>query len=65
MSIIAQPPIKPDRRWASPRIIFIGLCAVIAVAPLPFGSARPLAWDIAGLAIALLMAMSPSRCGII
>ncbi len=61
MSTTAQPPTKPDRQWSSPRVIFTGLCAVIATAPLPFGSARPLAWDIAGLAIALLMAMSLAR----
>ncbi len=36
-------------------IVFLGLCAVAALAPLPFGLARPLAWDAAGLAVALLL----------
>lgn len=35
--------------------VFWALLAVIAVAPAPLGSARPLAWEILGLAVALLL----------
>lgn len=35
--------------------IFWGLLAVVALAPLPLGAARPLAWEILGLAVALLL----------
>lgn len=35
--------------------IFWALLAVIAVAPAPLGSARPLAWEILGIAVALLL----------
>lgn len=35
--------------------IFIGLCVVVALAPLPLGAGRPLAWDALGLATAGLL----------
>jgi len=53
----SQPVIKP----ASPAhsritaLIFGGLCTIVVLAPLPLGSARPLAWDVLALAVALLL----------
>ncbi len=46
--------------WASilERVVFAAFVAVVALAPLPFGSARPLAWDGLGLAIAVLLVLS-------
>jgi O-antigen ligase len=38
--------------------IFLALCAVVALAPLPLGSARPLAWDIMALFVGLLLILS-------
>jgi O-antigen ligase len=38
--------------------LFIALCTIIALAPLPLGSARPLAWDILALAVGLLLTAS-------
>lgn len=38
--------------------IFFALCAVVALVPLPLGTARPLAWDIMALVVALLLATS-------
>jgi O-antigen ligase len=35
--------------------IFGGLCMIVVLAPLPFGSARPLAWDVLALAVDLLL----------
>lgn len=37
--------------------LFAGLCGVVALAPLPLASARPLAWDILGLAVAVLLGL--------
>jgi O-antigen ligase len=45
----------PERRKS---LIFAGLAAVIALSPLPLGSARPLAWDAMALAVALLLLAS-------
>jgi len=36
-------------------LVFGGLCAIVVFAPLPLGSARPLAWDALALAVALLL----------
>src|SRR5271154_115326 len=53
----SQPVIKP----ASPAhsritaLIFGGLCTIVVLAPLPLGSARPLAWDVLALTVALLL----------
>ncbi|PKU24453.1 O-antigen ligase family protein [Telmatospirillum siberiense] len=50
------------------RMIFIGISAVIVLAPLPLGSGRPLAWDILGLCVATLLMGSlgywPRKLGI-
>lgn len=37
---------------------FFGLCALVSLAPLPLGSARPLAWDLMGLATAGLLILA-------
>lgn len=44
-------------RASTPRVflIFAGLCAVITLAPLPLGAARPLAWDALALVVAWLL----------
>ncbi|HEX4508317.1 MAG TPA: O-antigen ligase family protein [Alphaproteobacteria bacterium] len=71
-----QPQARIDApapvRDAVHRIREIGLVAVLAWAPLPFGSARPWAWDLLGiLALALLglsaayETMRPSRAGML
>jgi O-antigen ligase len=39
-------------------LIFTGLCAVIALAPLPLGAGRPLAWEIMALAVGVLLLAS-------
>src|SRR5208282_2957668 len=39
-------------------MIFTGLAAVIALSPMPLGSNRPLAWDVMGLCVALLLGAS-------
>jgi O-antigen ligase len=36
-------------------LIFSGLCVIVALVPFPLGSARPLAWDVLALAVALLL----------
>jgi O-antigen ligase len=41
-----------------PSFVFVGLCAVVALAPLPLGAARPLAWDCLALIVALLLLAS-------
>lgn len=38
--------------------IFIGLCLVVVLAPLPLGSGRPLAWDALALGVALLLLLT-------
>jgi O-antigen ligase len=43
------------RHVAYSRLIFVGLCVIVVLAPLPLGSARPLAWDALALAVALLL----------
>jgi O-antigen ligase len=48
----ADPPER-YRAW-----LFLGLCCLIALAPLPLGSARPVAWDVLALAVALLLLAS-------
>ncbi|MGE5538423.1 MAG: O-antigen ligase family protein [Gemmatimonas sp.] len=45
--------------WVS----FLGLCTVIAVAPLPLGSARPIAWGGLGIATALLLLVAVVSSG--
>jgi O-antigen ligase len=45
----------PTSSLRLPGFIFFGLCAVIIFAPLPLASARPLAWDLLAIAIALLL----------
>lgn len=44
----------------SPRLglVFFGLCALVALVPIPLGSARPLAWDMAALATGILLVAS-------
>ena len=37
------------------RLLFIGLALIICLLPLPLGGARPLAWDVMGLAVAFLL----------
>jgi O-antigen ligase len=54
----AWTSIKIDRRRHLNRIIFISLCAVIALAPFFLGAVWPLAWDAVGLCVALLLIMS-------
>src|SRR5665213_2852887 len=53
--------IEPGRRKHLKRVIFIGLCAVIAVAPAVLAAVQPLAWETAGLCIALLLMMDLLR----
>jgi len=46
------------RRKRPQRIVFVLLAALIASAPLPLGAARPLAWNLLGLGVALLLIAS-------
>jgi O-antigen ligase len=46
---VAPPPARLAR------FVFIGLASVVALAPLPLGAARPLAWDAMALTIAILL----------
>ncbi len=39
-------------------IVFLGLCAIVALVPLPLGAARPLAWNILELCVGLLAALA-------
>jgi uncharacterized membrane protein len=39
-------------------MLFLGLAAIVALAPLPLGSDRPLAWEVMGLITALLLVTS-------
>jgi O-antigen ligase len=58
---ISATESHPATETASPvhdrlsRLIFGGLCVIVVLAPLPLGSARPLAWDVLALAVALLL----------
>jgi len=59
-------------RDAIRRIREIGLIATLAWAPLPFGSARPWAWDLLGMLVLALLGLSaayetmrPSRSGML
>jgi O-antigen ligase len=46
---------SPRRTETGRARIFLVLLAIVALAPLPLGSARPLAWEILGLAVAALL----------
>ncbi len=66
------PEAQPAARSAIHRIREIALIAVLAWAPLPFGSARPWAWDLLGIAAMALLGLSaayetmrPSRAGML
>jgi len=50
------PASAPNGRLSG--LIFGGLCAIVVLAPLPLGSARPLAWDALALAVALLLLLT-------
>jgi len=52
-----HPATEPaaSRRDRLSGLIFGGLCLIVVLAPLPLGSARPLAWDVLALAVALLL----------
>ena len=62
---IKPVPVAENPTWSGTRSrnraeawkarIFLALLVVLALAPLPLGSARPLAWEILGLAVALLL----------
>jgi O-antigen ligase len=59
-----REPLSHIREW--------GLIAVLAWAPLPFGSARPWAWDLLGVVAVVLLGLSafnetmrPSRSGVL
>src|SRR5665213_609040 len=49
------PPRRPAPRDPLANALFLGLCALVALAPLPLGAARPLAWDVMGLWVAALL----------
>jgi O-antigen ligase len=53
----SYPAAKPDSPPHShlSTLIFSGLCTIVVLAPLPLGSARPLAWDVLALAVALFL----------
>ena len=68
----AQPDAPAPARDAVHRIREIGLIVILAWAPLPFGSARPWAWDLLGILALALLALSaayetmrPSRSGLL
>src|ERR1700691_4049889 len=53
----SHPAIRPASSVHSSLsgLIFGGLCMIVVLAPLPLGSARPLAWDVLALAVALFL----------
>lgn len=55
--ILSQTSSRESQRSANkePRLLFVGFCALIALAPLPLGSDRPLAWNALGFVAGLLL----------
>lgn len=49
---------EPRRRRNLNPIIFIGLCAVVSLAPALLGAVQPIVWNTAGLCIAVLLLMN-------
>lgn len=50
--------IKNENIFFFTKITFLGLCAIIVLSPLPFGSARPMAWDFLGISVASLLLLN-------